>query len=98
MGNNIPRRETLGAPLLSGTCGTPSHCAPITIHGAESTNNLTRARRLGPRWQRPSQSDSQRGRTAVLVEMPSPPKSLLEPPEQQHDLNARGDSAPVHDA
>jgi hypothetical protein len=48
MANSTRLREDLDAPRFYGTCGTSSHCVPITTPGAESTNNLTRAHRLRP--------------------------------------------------
>jgi hypothetical protein len=54
--SNTCFREAFNSLLFYGTGGTSSHCFPITTPGAQSTNNLTRARRLGPRWQRQLQS------------------------------------------
>lgn len=95
MANNPPIREALVHPLFCGSC-TSSHCVPITTPGAESTNNLTRGRRLGPRWQGQRQSDTQRERPGVLLEIPSPSKSLAEAPSQRHvpTMPLRTEAAP----
>jgi hypothetical protein len=98
MANSTRLDEALDAPLFYGTCGTSSHCVPITAPGAESTNNLTRARRLGPRWQGQRQVNTQRAGPAALHDIPSPSKSPTEPPSQWHELSMRGDAPPVRQA
>ena len=93
MANSARLREDLDAPRFYGTCGTSSQSVPITTPGAESTNNLTRARRLGPRWQGQRQVNPQRAGPGVLLEIPSPSKSLTEPPGQRHEVSIPGDAA-----
>ena len=96
MANNQPFREALVYPLFCRN-GTSSHCVPITTPGAESTNNLTRGRRLGPRWQQGQrQSDTQRERPGVLLEISSPSKSLAEAPSQHHVPTMGGDVEAIH--
>lgn len=98
MANNIRLREAHDPLLSYGTCGTSSHCVPITTLGAENTNNLTRVRRLGPRWQGQLQPNTEMARPGVLLTMPSPSKSLTEPPIQPDEGILRGDAAPSHHA
>jgi Sel1 repeat len=97
MANNTPFREASVSPLFCGNC-TTSHSVPITTPGAESTNNLTRARRLGPRWQGQRQLDTQREHPGVLLEIPSPPKSVSEAPSQPHGLTMGDDVRPIRPA
>ena len=97
MAHDTPHREASVPPLFCGNC-TTSHSVPITSPGAESTNNLTRARRLGPRWQGPRQLDTQREHPAVLLEILSPPKSVSEAPSQPHGLTMGGDVRPIRPA
>jgi hypothetical protein len=97
MANNTLFREASVSPLLCGNC-TTSHSVPITTPGAESTNNLTRARRLGPRWQAQRQLDTQRERPGALLEIPSPPTSVSEAPSQPHGLTMGGDVRPIRPA
>ena len=85
MANSTRLRRALDAPLFYGTCGTSSHCVPITTPGAESTNNLTRARRLGPRWQGQRQDPrhelSMRGDAA-------PSRQALLPKRRSHSVTS----------
>jgi hypothetical protein len=94
MANSTRLREALDAPLVYGTCGTSSRCVPITTPGAESTNNSTRARRLGPRWQGQQQVNTQSARSGMLAEILSPSKSLVEPPRQRRELSMQGSAVP----
>jgi hypothetical protein len=97
MANETPLREASVCPLFCGSF-TTSHSVPITTPGAESTNNLTRARRLGPRWQGQRQLDTQREHPGVRLEIPSPPKSVSEAPSQPHGLTMGGNVRPIRPA
>ena len=89
----MAKNTALDARLFHGTCGTSSQCVPINTPGAESTNNVTRARRLGPRWQGQGESNAQGPRPGVLFEIRSPSKSIPEASGQRRELTTHGDAA-----
>ena len=94
----MAKNTALDVPLFYGNCGTSSQCVPINTPGAESTNNVTRVRRLGPRWQGQRESSTQRGRPGVLFEIPRPSKSVTETPSLPHQLAGRDDAALIDGA
>ena len=95
MPNSTPFRKAPDSPLFCDSCGTSSRSVPITTPGAESTNNLTRARRLGPRRGQ-LQSNLQKGLPGALVAIPSPPRSLTQPPGQRREPITHADEAAIH--
>ena len=72
--------KTLDAHRFGGTSGTCLPQLPLTVPGAESTLNLSRASRLGPplpKHEETTRTDSSilEGPTGALFEVPSPERS-----------------------